>query len=114
MSSASKVVKKLPPGLYGTIKQWAYNTSGFCQLGLKHNDVLRETPDVEEALRRLPKKLVDERNFRLIRAFQLSTNKMILPREQWTKYEEDDHYLEPYIEEVIRERKEKEEWNKKY
>lgn len=47
-----------------------------------------QTPDVEEALRRLPKKLQDERTYRMIRAFQLSTMKTILPRDQWTKYEE--------------------------
>lgn len=56
--------------------------------GLKHDDCLDQTPDVEEALRRLPKKLQDERTYRMIRAFQLSTMKTILPRDQWTKYEE--------------------------
>jgi ubiquinol-cytochrome c reductase subunit 7 len=37
----------------------------------------------------------------------------ILPKDQWTKYEEDKFYLEPYLKEVIRERKEREEWAKK-
>lgn len=60
----------------------------FWILGLKHDDCLDQTPDVEEALRRLPKKLQDERTYRMIRAFQLSTMKTILPRDQWTKYEE--------------------------
>lgn len=55
-----------------------------------HDDVLYETPDVEEAIRRLPAKLVDERNFRLIRALQLSGQKKILPREEWTKYDQVD------------------------
>ncbi len=53
-----------------------------------HDDVLYETPDVEEAIRRLPPKLVDERNFRILRALQYSGMKKYLPREQWTKYEE--------------------------
>ena len=52
------------------------------------DDVLYETPDVEEAIRRLPSKLVDDRNFRIIRALQYSGLKKHLPREQWTKYEE--------------------------
>jgi ubiquinol-cytochrome c reductase subunit 7 len=52
------------------------------------DDVLYETPDVKEALRRLPSEVVDERNFRIIRALQLSGQKRILPKEQWTKYEE--------------------------
>ena len=53
-----------------------------------HDDVLYETPDVEEALRRLPSKLVDDRNFRILRAIQLSGQKKILPKAEWTKYDE--------------------------
>lgn len=52
------------------------------------DDVLYETPDVEEAIRRLPQKVADERNFRMIRALQYSGLKKYLPKEQWTKYEE--------------------------
>lgn len=78
--------------------------------GLLHNDCLYETPDVKEALKRLPTKLQDERNFRQYRALHLSMCQRILPKEQWTKYEEDVRYLEPYLEEVQRERAEKEEW----
>ena len=47
-----------------------------------------ENPDVEEALRRLPEKLMMERNFRMARAVQLSGAKKILPKNEWTKYEE--------------------------
>ncbi|KAG5673260.1 hypothetical protein PVAND_003323 [Polypedilum vanderplanki] len=94
------------------IGRWAYNLSGFNQYGLHHDDVLYETEDVKEALRRLPQQYVDERNFRITRALHLSMTKTILPKDQWTKYEEDFRYLEPYLEEVQREREEKEEWNK--
>lgn len=52
------------------------------------DDILHENEDVQEALRRLPKHLVDERNFRIIRAMQLDAQKKILPAEQWTKFEE--------------------------
>lgn len=53
------------------------------------DDILdEENPDVKEALRRLPKHLVDERNFRICRAMQIDTNRRVLPEEQWTKYEE--------------------------
>ena len=51
--------------------------------------------------------------FRIKRALDLSMRQQILPKEQWTKYEEDKFYLEPYLKEVIRERKEREEWAKK-
>lgn len=45
-------------------------------------------PDVQEALRRLPEHIRDERNFRIVRALQLDAMKRILPKEQWTKFEE--------------------------
>ena len=55
--------------------------------GLMHNDCLYETPDVEEALRRLPEKLIMERNYRMARAVQLSGLKKVLPKNEWTKYD---------------------------
>ena len=51
------------------------------------DDTLEETPVVEEALKRLPKDLYDERSFRISRAFLLSTRKDVLPKEEWTQYE---------------------------
>jgi ubiquinol-cytochrome c reductase subunit 7 len=57
--------------------------------GLHHDDCYDEDiPDVKEALRRLPAHLVDERNFRIMRAMQLSIQKTILPKEEWVKFEE--------------------------
>nr|CAD7202316.1 unnamed protein product [Timema douglasi] len=85
----------------------------FNKYGLHHNDVYDEDlPDVKEALRRLPQHIKDERNFRVIRAMQLSLTKTVLPKEEWVKFEEDNKYLDPYIEEVAKERKEREEWNR--
>lgn len=84
--------------------------SRFNQYGLYRDDCLYETPEVVEALRRLPKHLLDERNFRIVRALQLSGQKRILPEEQWTKLEEDVLYLRPYLVEVLREKEEKESW----
>lgn len=60
----------------------------FCEIGLHHDDVLQEDDDVKEALRRLPAHKVDERSFRIIRAMQLSIQKINLPQDQWTKFEE--------------------------
>lgn len=58
-------------------------------VGLHHDDCYDEDiPDVKEALRRLPAHLVDERNFRIMRAMQLSIQKTILPKEEWVKFEE--------------------------
>lgn len=80
--------------------------------GLHRDDCLYENEDVKEAVRRLPRKLYDERNYRIMRALHLSMTKTILPKEQWTKYEEDVKYLEPYLKEVVKEREEREDWEK--
>ena len=56
--------------------------------GLKRDDIIIESPEVKEALRRLPAYMQDERQFRISRAFQLSTTKTILPKEEWSLYED--------------------------
>ena len=43
-----------------------YFSLGFNKLGLMRDDVLMETSDVAEAVKRLPPKLYDERQFRLV------------------------------------------------
>lgn len=83
-------------------------------LGLLRDDCLYEDQDVQEALRRLPDHVIDERNFRMVRAMQLSLQKVILPKEEWTKYEEDKLYLTPIVEQVKKERLEREKWEKEY
>lgn len=77
------------------------------------DDTIQVDGDVKEAISRLPENLYNDRVFRIKRALDLAMRHQILPKEQWTKYEEDKPYLEPYLKEVIRERKEKEEWAKK-
>jgi ubiquinol-cytochrome c reductase subunit 7 len=94
------------------LSRWAYNLSYFNQLGLMHDDTLTETPEVLEALHRLPKRLQDERQFRITRALYLSMRKEVLPKAEWTKWEQDIKYLQPYLTEVEKEVKEEEEWNK--
>nr|XP_054363731.1 cytochrome b-c1 complex subunit 7-like [Mirounga angustirostris] len=93
------------------IRKWYYNAAGFNKLGLMRNDTIYENDDVKEAIR-LPENLYNDRMFRIKRALDLTMRHQILPKEQWTKYEEDKFYLEPYLKEVIRERKERE-WAKK-
>merc|ERR1712071_324859 len=80
---------------------------------LPDDEALYETPDVEEALRRLPTQLIDERNFLITRALQYSGQKKYLAKEEWTKFDEDVRYLQPYLTEVIKERLEKEAWDRK-
>ncbi|XP_058464568.1 cytochrome b-c1 complex subunit 7-like [Malaya genurostris] len=103
-------VARKGPQVVSALGRWAYNLSGFNQYGLHHDDCLYENEDVKEAIRRLPEKVKDERNYRIMRALHLSMTKTILPKEQWTKYEEDVKYLQPYLEEVQRERDEITKW----
>ncbi|XP_015711397.1 cytochrome b-c1 complex subunit 7 [Coturnix japonica] len=99
--------------LMDRLRKWYYNAAGFNKYGLMRDDTLYEDEDVKEALKRLPEDLYNERMFRIKRALDLSLKHRILPKEQWVKYEEDKPYLEPYLKEVIRERLEREAWNKK-
>ncbi|CAI9739298.1 cytochrome b-c1 complex subunit 7-like [Octopus vulgaris] len=110
---AARQAIKEAPAWYRVLQQWFYNRSYFNQLGLMRDDVRRESEDVKEAIRRLPKDIYDARNFRLIRALNLSNKKIVLPKEEWTQLQDDVQYLKPYIEEVIKERKERQLWNSK-
>ncbi|KAK9506376.1 hypothetical protein O3M35_008327 [Rhynocoris fuscipes] len=84
---ASKAAAKLPSWL-APLKKWAYNAAGFNRYGLYHDDCLYEYDDVKEALRRLPEPVLQARNFRIIRAMQAELQHEVLPKDQWTKYEE--------------------------
>lgn len=52
------------------------------------DDVLHEDRDVQEAIKRLPENLYNERIFRIKRALDLSMKHQILPKNQWINYEE--------------------------
>lgn len=56
--------------------------------GLLRDDTIYEDSDVQEALRRLPEDQYNERMFRIKRALDLSMKQQILPKDQWTKFEE--------------------------
>ncbi|XP_071961851.1 cytochrome b-c1 complex subunit 7-like [Antedon mediterranea] len=99
-------------GALQTFRKFFYNLSAFNQLGLRRDDTLRLTPAVVEALRRLPEQDHNERTFRIKRAIDLTGKHRVLPKEQWTKFEEDKRYLKPYIDEVEKEFSEKSVWNK--
>ncbi|KAM5295666.1 cytochrome b-c1 complex subunit 7-like [Glossophaga mutica] len=94
--------------LDGTRKRY-YGAAGFSKPGPTRDDTIHVSDDVNEAIRSLPENLCHDRVFRIERALDLK----LLAKEQWTKYEEDKPYLEPHLKEVIRERKEREEWAKK-
>ncbi|RHZ57012.1 hypothetical protein Glove_395g52 [Diversispora epigaea] len=98
--------------LYKFVKPFAdyyANISGYRQLGLRYDDIIiEENSIVEQALKRLPPEENDLRNIRIKQAFQLSLMHSILPKEQWTKPEEDIRHLSPYIKKVTEEEAERE------
>ncbi|KAM9697774.1 cytochrome b-c1 complex subunit 7-like [Dama dama] len=95
------------------IRKRYYNAARFNKLGFMRDDTIHENDDVKEAVRRLPEKLYNDRVVPIKRALDLSMRQPTLPKEQWTKYEEDKSDLEPHLREVIWERKEREEWARK-
>jgi ubiquinol-cytochrome c reductase subunit 7 len=60
----------------------------------------KDNPVTTEALRRLPKEVYQERQFRLAKAISVSANKAVLPEAEWIKPEEDVSYLKPFIQQV--------------
>ncbi|XP_032875956.1 cytochrome b-c1 complex subunit 7 isoform X1 [Amblyraja radiata] len=106
-------IVKATANLFLKFQKWYFNAAGYNKLGLLRDDTLYEDDDVKEAVRRLPENLYNDRNFRIKRALDLSVKQIILPKDMWLKYEQDERYLQPYLKEVICERKEREEWNRK-
>ncbi|TGZ84162.1 14 kDa subunit of cytochrome bd ubiquinol oxidase [Ascodesmis nigricans] len=84
------------------------NLAGYRQVGLRHDDLIDTlNPVVTKAVSRLPMREKHDRVYRHRRAMQCSLAQTILPKEEWTKPEEDVPYLQPYIDEIIRENAER-------
>ncbi|XP_072153383.1 cytochrome b-c1 complex subunit 7 isoform X2 [Bemisia tabaci] len=83
---------------------------------LYHDDALHVDPIVEKALTRIPEDVRNARNHRIIRATQLSLMQRILPKEEWTTFEDDqkNRYLWKAIHDVVKEIDEENHWDKKY
>ncbi len=80
----------------------------YRRYGLRFEDLLVETPDVAEAIKRLPKDVLAARDDRIKRAFVLNTGGDELPRAQWTSEAVDLPYLAPYLGLVVQERRDRE------
>ncbi|KAI0005622.1 14 kDa subunit of cytochrome bd ubiquinol oxidase [Xylariaceae sp. FL0662B] len=97
-------LKKLFKPLVG----WYAQASGYRQLGLRADDLISEEDElVIKALKRLPPQESYDRVYRIRRAFQCSTTHKLLPKNEWTKPEEDIPYLQPLINQIRAEAKEK-------
>ncbi|KAK4032477.1 cytochrome b-c1 complex subunit 7 [Parachaetomium inaequale] len=87
---------------------WYANAAGYRQLGLKADDLLvEESEPVLKAVARLSPQESYDRIYRIRRATQLSLQQKVLPKNEWTKPEEDVPYLSPILEQVYAEGKEK-------
>lgn len=98
-------------------RKWYHGISIYNRYGLYTDDVANEMDNahVREAVRRLPAEVYDRRLFRQVRAMQIEINKTYLPKEDWIAYEDPlNHYMQPYIAEVMAEQKEKDEWAKNH
>ncbi|KAI5379791.1 hypothetical protein J4E82_001334 [Alternaria postmessia] len=91
------------------LANWYCNAAGYRQLGLRADDLLPEENDVvQTALKRLRPQEAYDRVFRLRRAFQLSMSHQLLPKEEWTKAEDDTPYLSELITDIEAEMHERE------
>jgi len=114
--------KKEYPGWYQSLMDVIKGSSidrhytkgmNYRRFGLRFEDLLLETPDVREALLRLPKDVLALRDDRIKRALVINTGGDELPKEQWTSQDNDLPYLAPYLSAVIQERRDREAFNPK-
>lgn len=77
--------------------------------GLHYHDTWGShmTPELKEAVRRLPPSILDQRQERIYIASELNYRQEWLPYDKWTKYDEDVRYLTPFLNDVHREFAEK-------
>ncbi|KAK5992274.1 Cytochrome b-c1 complex subunit 7 [Cladobotryum mycophilum] len=87
---------------------WYAGAAGYRQLGLRYDDLLEEENEaMQVALKRLSAKDSYERIYRIRRGVQCSYQQKILPKDQWTKPEEDVPYMRTILAQVEAELAEK-------
>ncbi|PHH61251.1 hypothetical protein CDD81_629 [Ophiocordyceps australis] len=83
------------------VAHWYADAAGYRKLGLRYDDLLEEEREaVQIALRRLSPKETYDRVFRIRRSTQCSYQHKLLPKDQWTKPEEDTPYLRNIVAQV--------------
>ncbi|KAJ7752056.1 ubiquinol-cytochrome-c reductase complex subunit 6 [Mycena metata] len=98
--------------LFTPVAKWYAGGSLYRQYGLLYDDLLiEERPEVQKALSRLTPREAYDRAFRIKRASHADVLHEPLPRELWTKPEQDIRYLLPHVETVVEEIKEREKWD---
>ncbi|QPH05446.1 Cytochrome b-c1 complex subunit 7 [Epichloe festucae Fl1] len=87
---------------------WYANAAGYKKLGLRFDDLVEEERESTQiALGRLSPKESYDRIYRIRRSVQCSYQHKLLPKDQWTKAEEDTPYLTEIIQQVEAELDEK-------
>lgn len=90
------------------LANWFQNATGHRELGLFADDLIDEDlPAAKKALQRLSPRELSDRVYRHKRAFHLSMCHQILPKEEWTKVEDDVPYLRYHMQNVEKELAEK-------
>uniref|UniRef100_A0A915IHP5 Cytochrome b-c1 complex subunit 7 n=1 Tax=Romanomermis culicivorax TaxID=13658 RepID=A0A915IHP5_ROMCU len=83
------------------ILKFFWHNDRFREYGMLYHDTASDiNPIVEEAMNRMPAHLIDARHERTMRACLLDLKNDVLPRDQWTKWEDETYYMTPYIREV--------------
>ncbi|QIW97018.1 hypothetical protein AMS68_002536 [Peltaster fructicola] len=98
--SLAPFVSKRPwlKNLLQPLSRWYLDNAGYRKLGLRADDLIPEESElVQRALKRLSPKEAYDRVFRMRRAFQCSLTHTLLPKNEWTKTEDDVRYLSPII-----------------
>ncbi|PPQ64652.1 hypothetical protein CVT26_002742 [Gymnopilus dilepis] len=94
------------------LAKWYANAMGYRKYGFKYDDLITEENDeMQRAINRLTPRERYDRAFRFKRASQASVLHAPLPKEEWTKESEDVRYLEPHIQSVMQEVKERRDWD---
>jgi len=94
-----------------SLNKFTFNLTRYNHYGLYQDDIIYETPLVKEAIKRLPADVQQERHWRFARALDHSFKKTILPKAEWTTYENDQGYLRGYIAQIEREEQERADWD---
>ncbi|OJA21631.1 hypothetical protein AZE42_09743 [Rhizopogon vesiculosus] len=91
------------------IAHWYADLMGYRKMGLKYDDLqVEENP---EALGRLTPRETYDRAYRFKVASDCDLHHHPLPKEQWTKPEDDKRYLLPHIANVLKEEEERATWD---
>ncbi|KAJ6623428.1 cytochrome b-c1 complex subunit 7 [Mycena sp. CBHHK59/15] len=98
--------------IFTPISKWYAAGSLYRKYGLLYDDLLiEERPEVQKALSRLTPRQAYDRAFRIKRASQADVLHAPLPKELWTKPEEDVRYLLPHVMDIEKEIHERAKWD---